>query len=126
MDNLNTQLREVPADTPAVLLLGDRIALVGTYDMGTADGETVDVGLLVPLCTCPDPDRDVDSDCRRHYPEPPAALVELVARAVAASRHWSYRAGMGPHFDGCSDLDVNAAEAALAALLRPGRHGVFQ
>jgi hypothetical protein len=132
MDALNDQLREIPPDTPAVLLIPEAgLALVGTYDMGSAAdaygvATSVDVGLLIPNCTCPNPDGDVDVDCSRHYPEAPAALVALIARAVAASRHWSLRAGMGPHIDGTRDEDVNAAEAVAAVLLRPGRHGVFR
>lgn len=129
MGNPIDLLRDVQPDTPAILLIGGRVALVGTYVAGTTDpadtAVLAAVSVLVPGCTCTDPDRDVDPDCAQCYPEPPAALVALVARAVAASRHWEYRAGRGPHIPHCSDLDVNAAEAVLAVLLHPDRHGVF-
>ncbi len=70
-----------------------------------------------------DPDNDVDPDCKRHYPHPPAALLEVVARAVAASRGWAM---CGSTIPGLSAADVNAASAVLDVLLRPGRHGVFR
>jgi hypothetical protein len=128
--HFDRQLADVPPDTPAVVLIGDRLTLAGTYsaalvDSADAGRAQVAVSLVLPACSCTDPETDVDPDCPRCYPEPPEALVALVARAVAASRGWSYRAGMGPHIPHCTDTDVNAAEAVLAVLMRPGRHGVF-
>lgn len=128
---LRHQLSELPAGLPAFTMIGTGLTLVGSYT-GTVELIGVDDApsavapqIMLPACSCPDPAKDVDPDCRRHYPQPPAELVALVARAVAAARHWSYRAGMGPHIPGCDDLDVNAAEAVLAVLLTPDRHGVF-
>lgn len=113
--------------TPVVVLIGDRLTLTGTLTTVTlGDATAVSVALTVPGCTCPTPGRSVDPGCLRCYPEPPEHLVVPVAKAVAASRHWAFRAGMGPHVDGADDLDVNAAEAVLAVLLGPTTHGVFQ
>jgi hypothetical protein len=129
--HLRHQLAELPPGLPAVLMLGTGLTLVGSYTgnvelVGVDDvPSTVVAQVMVAACSCPAPDTDVDPDCPRHYPTPPAELVALVARAVAAARHWSYRAGMGPHIPGCDDTDVNAAQAVLAVLLTPGRHGVF-
>lgn len=128
--HLQHQLGELPAGLPAVLMLGTGLTLVGSYTgnvelIGVDDQpSTIAAQVMVAACSCPDPETDVDPDCPRHYPRPPAELVALVARAVRASRGWSYRAGMGPHVPGCDDTDVNAAEAVLAALLTPGRNGV--
>lgn len=127
---LRESLRDTAPGTPIVVLIGDQLALTGTYKAGTAgdldDGTIAFVTLSVPPCTCPVPDRDVDPGCVRCYSRPPAHLFESVAKAVAASRHWSYPAGISPHIDGCTDLDVNAAQAVLDVLLNPTRHGVFQ
>lgn len=127
--HLRAQLAALPAGMPAILMIGTGLTLVGGYtgdvELTGTDGipSSVAARLMIPACTCEDPDTDVDPDCLRHYPNPPEELVALVARAVAASRHWSFRAGMGPHVEGCTDLDVNAAEAVLTVLLNPGRHG---
>lgn len=129
--HLRHQLSELPPGLPAVLMLGTGLALVGSYTgnvelTGVDDvPSTVMAQIMVAACSCPTPDTDVDPKCSRHYPTPPAEMVALFARAVAASRGWSYRAGMSPRIPGCDDLDVNAAEAVLAVLLAPGRHGVF-
>lgn len=120
----------LPSGLPAVLLLGTAFALLGSY---TGDAEilpgheggpdVVKLGFMVPACSCTDPERDVDPDCKRHYPDPPAELLALVARAVAESRRW---AQAGSRIEGASAGDVNAASAVLDVLLRPGRNGVIQ
>lgn len=132
-DGLAGDVFALPSGLPAVLLLGTAFALLGSYT-GEAEilhgheggPDVVKLGFMVPACSCTDPDNDVDPGCKRHYPDPPAELVALVARAVAESRNWEYRAGRGPHIEGCTDLDINAAEAVLAVLLQPGRNGVIR
>jgi hypothetical protein len=127
---IGREVAELPSGLPAVLLLGPAFALLGSY---TGDAEilpgheggpdVIKLGFMVPACSCTDPDRDVDPDCKRHYPEPPAELVALVARAVAASRRWAQAGSM---IEGASAGDVNAASAVLDVLLRPGRNGVIR
>lgn len=130
METLHTRLGEITPGTPTVVLIGEGLALVGVFDLGAAgyaDTTSVDIGVIVPNCSCPNPaDDDVDPDCPRCYPKTPAGMLERIAKAVAESRRWAYRAGAGPHIDGCDDFDINAAQAVLSVLLHPGRNGVLR
>lgn len=129
--DLHNQLRLMEPAAPVIALVGGRLALVGEFDMGAAiagmdqgSSVTVDLGLNVPPCSCPDAERDVDPDCRQCFPEEPADLLELIARAIDAGRRWEL--GAGPEIDGVNPIDVNAARAVVAVLLKPTKHGVFR
>lgn len=128
---LHNQLRLIEPAAPVIALIGGRLALVGEFDMGAAmpgldpaGGVTVDLGLNVPPCSCTDPERDVDLDCRQCFPEAPADLLELIARAISAGRRWEL--GAGPVIDGVDPMDVNAARAVVEVLVKPTTHGVFK
>lgn len=128
---LRAALADLPPGLPAVLMLGTGLTLVGSYTgtvelIGTDNApSTVGAQIMIAECICPDPRTDVDPGCARCFPRSPAELVALVARAVRASRDCPDRAGVGLHVEGCDDLDVSVAEAVLAVLFNPGRHGVF-
>jgi len=136
--HLREQLEALPAGMPAVLVIGTAFTLVGsiTGDVeltGVADGDPsgVAVQIMIAACSCADPDRDVDPDCKRHYPDPPAELVVPLALAIAASRNWE-RGGhaaqyiaAAPAGAGIDAGDVTAALAVLDVLVRPGgRNGI--
>lgn len=135
--HLQAQLANLPAGTTAVLMLGTGLTLLGGYT-GTVEiigTDTTPAGvaahIMIPACSCPDPAADVDPYCRRHYPNAPEELIALVARTVAASRHWERGGYSATHLSpdlrdrGVTEPDVAAALSVLTVLLQPDRHGVF-
>lgn len=130
---LRAELADLPAGLPAVLMLGTGLTLAGAYTgnvelIGTdTTPSTVVAQVMIPACSCPDSRNDVDPDCVRHYPRPPAEFLRLVALAITAGRGWEYGGiGAATPVEGVDERDVNAAHAVLSVLLHPGRNGVVK
>lgn len=133
--HLRRQLEQLPAGLPALLVIGANVIsfaaaytgepeIIGGVDQAPA---TIALPIMLPACSCTDPDEDVDPDCARHYPRPPAEFVDVIAKAIAAGRLWELGGrGHANPVDGVDEQNVNAALAVCEVLFRAGRNGVLR
>lgn len=131
--HLRDQLAALPAGLPGLVLLGaNLVSFAGAYTgepeiIGGADTApaTIALPIMLPACSCPDPNTDVDPKCDRHYPKIPAEFVAMIAKAIAAGRRWELGGlGAANPVDGVRERDVNGAYAVCELLFHAGRNGV--